>query len=109
MAVSWDRKGISGLRYFYRTERRGKRVVKTYVGRGSEGLAAARHDEKVRRQRQVDRRHWEEILCRHEQGRERVDALLAPTRLLMRSVLVVNGFYQHHGSEWRRRGKRIHG
>ena len=107
--MSWDRKGSSGLRYFYRTERCGKRVVKTYLGRGSEGLAAARQDETVRRQRQVDRGHWEGILHRHEQGRERVDALLAPTRLLMRSVLVVNGFYQHHGSEWRRRGKKLHG
>ncbi len=54
--MSWERRQRgAGRRYYYRAERRGKRVVKQYVGAGSEAERAAQADAEVRAEREAER------------------------------------------------------
>ncbi len=100
--MSWDRKP-NGKSYYYRNKRVDGRSVKDYVGRGSRGDKAAQLDEQERLQRQLDRQHWFATLTRLDNAEQSLDQLVYAATTLMRTVLIVSGFYLHKGHEWRNR------
>jgi len=107
--MGWDRKTKSGRSYYYQAKRINGRVLKTYVGSGKTAERAAQQDLELRRRQKADREYWEHVFSQFDENRQTTDALLAWTKLLMRSALVSQGYYQHHRGEWRMRGRRSHG
>lgn len=99
--MSWDTKGKSGP-YYYRSVREGGRVRKIYVGRGPRADEAAREVEQRRQAHQagLEARHREQ--ARTAVAEARLNELQTQLNLLIQAVLLVAGFYKHHG-QWRRR------
>ena len=68
--MAWERRR-NGHTYYYRAQREGDRVVKTYIGRGEKGRLAAAADEAARRSRaeskqiDFDKRHALDDLVAH--------------------------------------------
>jgi hypothetical protein len=99
--MAWEhRKGVG--RYYTRSRRVGRRVVREYVGGGSVGELAAAADAKSREEAQRQAQVWRErraaIAASSESTRCFSDAL----DRLAQGTLVVAGYHQHHRGEWRR-------
>jgi hypothetical protein len=78
-------------------------VVRQYLGRGEEARLAAALVQERQRQRQVDRQARQADQQVWEAACEPLADLIARTDLLLRAVLLANGYHQHHHGEWRRR------
>jgi hypothetical protein len=104
--VSWDKKksGKGQRFYFYRSGREGEKRVKQYIGAGVVGAQAARHDAEARRHRQEQKQEWQRAWANIEACRGPLDELCHLLGVMVKSVLIVGGLYQHARSEWRRRG-----
>ncbi|QDU59565.1 hypothetical protein Pan216_03950 [Planctomycetes bacterium Pan216] len=101
--MSWDRKE-NGRKYYYRNRRdENGRAVKEYVGQGRRAVQAEREDQEARLQRLQVKQQWQTIFDELDDVNRPVKELVAINTLLMRAVLIVNGFYLHRGHEWRRR------
>jgi hypothetical protein len=103
--MAWLQRGNS--RCYVRSVRHGRRVLQEYFGNGPEAQLAALIDQERQRQRQLQR---QARLAAQETWRvasEPMNELVQLSDLLLRATLLVNGYYQHHGAEWRpRRGYR---
>ncbi|HPM82741.1 MAG TPA: hypothetical protein PLF81_18685 [Candidatus Anammoximicrobium sp.] len=103
--MSWERRR-NGRLFYYREFRRGRRVVKEYVGGGAVGEAAAREDA-ARREQRAAQRH-------EEQERRQADLMLsqhvrtvdANTDAMLETVLLVAGFHRPRRKAWRKRSSR---
>jgi hypothetical protein len=89
--------------YYYRTRRKGRRVVREYVGTGEAARLASQLDALLREQRrqrlQVLRNEKAELAALDAEMREMMKA----TDLVARAALRAAGFHQHKRGEWRRR------
>ena len=104
--MSWDAKKSGkgrGSLLSHRGEP-GAKKAKQYVGKGVIGARAARQDAEVRRQREGRQRNWDLAWAQIEECRRPLDEFCCLVNMVVKSVLVVGGLYQHGGSEWRRRG-----
>ena len=101
--MAWEQRGEH--RYYYRSVRRGGRVVKEYVGTGPLAEAMAQLDEEDRRRRKEEAEEWtEEARCMDELEAP-IEELCEAAETLAKAVLVAAGYRQHNGGEWRlRRG-----
>src|SRR5262245_60242695 len=95
--MPWVRRGKKD--YYYRTRRRDGRVLREYHGSGAEARLAAALDD----QRRVETEARRQEQAQWEATDAPVQALDELAVLLMRSALVVAGYHQHAGGEWRRR------
>lgn len=93
--------------YYYRSRRRGRRVDRDYLGRGPEASLAAALVEERQRQRQAKRQQRVEAQQVWEAASAPLEELLQEVDLLVRAVLLINGWHQHARGQWRRR--RHHG
>ena len=89
-------------RYYYRKERRGTRVISSYVGSGATAELIAQCE----LWRKAEEAH-ERAKIKREQSESQAQARLvlateAAVRDLMKAALLVNGFHQHK-RQWRRR------
>jgi len=101
--VAWEERG--GRRYYYRSVRRGGRVVKEYVGAGPVAEATAQLDEDDRRRREGAAVSWKEEMMRMEALEAPIEELCDAAETLARAALVAAGYRQHNRGEWRlRRG-----
>ena len=89
--------------HYYRSVRVGAKVKRVYVGCGEKARLAAAADERRRRRQQMerstlqaDRQQWE-AACTH------LNELIAVTNLLVKAVLLAEGFHQHQQGAWRQR------
>jgi len=102
--MAWQRRG-SGL-YFYRSVRRGGRVVKEYGGAGVIGQLAELAAEADRLERETQNQAEEEQLaaildtCGPENP---LAQFSAEASRLVSEALTSAGYYRHHRGEWRRR------
>jgi hypothetical protein len=101
--MGWETRRGQG-RYYTRSRRVGRRVVRTYVGTGLLAEQAAAEDALRQAQRQAQREAREAERQRHEEAAGPLNGLGALTDLVMRATLLSAGCYQHDGGEWRRRG-----
>ena len=87
---------------YYRKERRGHRVVSTYVASGATAHMLAEMDAMTRRVAEEQRAQLDQIIA---ESRE-VDAPGADldelVRLLTRAAFLLNGYHRHKG-QWRKR------
>jgi len=106
--MSWDaKKSGRGKRfYYYRSEKRGPKWAKKYVGAGVVGAMAARRDAEARSRRQEHHRDWDRNWANIEACGQPLDEFCRLLKLMVKSVLVACGYYLHARSEWRRRGNR---
>jgi hypothetical protein len=101
--VAWERRG--GRRYYYRSVRRGGRVMKEYVGSGGLAEATARLDEQDRKRQEVEAQARQEEVRRMESLEAPIRELCEATETLVRAALIAAGYRQHNRGEWRlRRG-----
>jgi hypothetical protein len=102
--MAWVRRGLK--QYYYRTRRKGQRVLREYFGSGPEAEVAAALDA-ARRAEQVRRRR----AARAEQQRTAVaDSLVRSfwelAELLLRASLAAAGYRQHARGHWRKKRRR---
>ena len=98
--MAWEKRKDSRKRYYYRSVRQGKRVVKQYFGAGLAGEIAASLDASAGRKRE------EQVAAVRESRRQYVEALEPLAVLedcvgaLMRDALASAGYEYRHG-RWR--------
>jgi len=104
--MSWDRKqrGAAGG-YFYRCVRRNGKPRKVYMGRGPGAEAAAAANERSRLARQTIQEQQRAEQLRMTFADLALQDLRVLLNVLVKAILVVHGYHEHHG-EWRRRRDR---
>jgi len=104
--LSWDAKARGSKRgYFYKSIRRGDRIVKVYMGRGEEADEAARQIEQRRKDCQAQREAWQEELAQLAAADQHLRELQEAAYLLVAAVLTGAGYHQRRG-EWRKQRRR---
>jgi hypothetical protein len=105
--MAWERRA-RGTRYYTRSRKVAGRVVREYVGGGLPGALAAKLDAAVRAKRQQDARAWNELRTRLEHVESAGRQLCEATDVVVRAVLILAGYHQHHRGEWRKDRARGH-
>jgi hypothetical protein len=100
--VAWETRAHSGGRYYTRSRKVGARVVRSYVGTGAKGEAAAAEDARLRAERAERAARVVAERRRLQALDEQVAAVTAATLALVRERLAVAGYRQHHRGEWRK-------
>jgi hypothetical protein len=99
--MGWETRGGKG-RYYTRSVWSGGKVVRQYVGTGSDAEKAAAEDEARRARREAAREAGREEAERRGEADAEVAALGDAVGLLARAALAAAGYHEHRG-EWRRR------
>jgi hypothetical protein len=99
--MAWERR--RNFTYYYRARKIHGRVVKEYVGRGTHAEVAAKRDTLARVARAEAREHRIREQQAFHEANETVDAFVTALDSLTRTSLILVGYHQHHGSEWRKR------
>ena len=99
--MAWETKGRS--RYYTRSKRVGRCVVRESFGKGPEAHLAAAVDDRRRQEREMRwaarHREW----CRWQTGAAPLQRLIEVSDLLVRAALLAAGFHQHERGAWRRK------
>jgi hypothetical protein len=100
--MAWERRR-DGRRFYYRSHRRGSRVVKEYCGCGEAGEAAAKEDANRRAARATHRQG--EQLRRQECDRlnQSLVAMDVEAAAMVEGALLTAGYYRHCRGRWRKR------
>jgi hypothetical protein len=102
--MSWEAR--KGRRYYYRAFRQQGRLVKQYVGSGSDAVAVAEQDvalraeQAARRQAEQERRQLDLALS------DQVASLAAEAGALMEAALLAAGYHRPQRKPWRKRRSR---
>lgn len=100
--MSWDKRERGGKRgYFYRSIRRGNRVVRVYLGRGPEAEEAARQIEQRRRDQQAQREGMHAEITDLGAADQCLRDLQEAVHLIVSAMLTGAGYYKRRG-EWRK-------
>jgi len=100
----WEQRGNGKSRYYFRSQRVGKRVRKVYLGSGEAAKLAAEEDAVSRAQRIADQMAVGELKATLAQADQVTAELRHGAELLAEATLIGMGFHQHRG-QWRlRRG-----
>lgn len=103
--MAWEKRR-NGRLYYYRATRRGKRVVKTYIGTGPAAEAAARADAERRAARAAERQAEQQVREAHAMAVEQVVAFGCQVNSLMEAELLAAGYHRHCRGPWRKRRRR---
>lgn len=100
--MGWDKKGVTGTKYYYRSIRVGMRVLKVYLGRGQDAEREAKNvqERKAEQQQQANANRQE--IERTRDAQQLSDDLFRMAVMLFKATLLTVGFYPHK-STWRRR------
>src|SRR4051794_10893344 len=99
--MAWERRP-SG-RDYYRSHRRGDRVVKHYFGRGRVALVAADLDDRARRRRAAEAEDLRRLRAQLGPADAALKALEAACQQVYEATLLAAGFRRQNYSKWRRR------
>jgi hypothetical protein len=102
--MAWDTR--RGHRYYYRSVRRGGRVVKEYLGTGRVAELSARLDDLTRERRAIERQDRAAERARCEVLEAQTLELIQLTDALVAATLTVAGYHRHDRGAWRRRRDR---
>ena len=102
--MAWITRG--GCRFYVRSVRRGRHVLREYYGTGAEAELAAALDADRRRRREADRAEAAGRTAAWRAAVAPLERLAAATDLLARAVLLAGGYRQHHQGQWRQRRDR---
>src|SRR3954468_6403711 len=99
--IAWEKRPTGW--FYYRSERRGDRVVKRYVGRGEVARIAAEIDREVRAGREADARAFRELVARLAPPEDEMRALDCACDLSVEAALTAAGFHRPNHGAWRRK------
>lgn len=91
-----------GRKYYYRSRKVGKKVVKQYLGGGLAAEIAARQDAEVRERRRRAKNEVSQMAATLRDADELLGELDRGVELLVAAELLAAGFHRH-GTVWRRR------
>lgn len=103
--MAWEQRR-NGRKYYYRSHRRGDRVIKEYVGGGAKGEAAARADADRRAARAAGRQAEQQLREAYATAVEQVVALGCQASAVMELELLSAGYHRHDRGAWRKRRTR---
>jgi len=89
-------------RYWYRSVRVGRRVIKEYLGTGELAQTMAEIDVLERQERDLAREAIRAERARENEIDRELDAMGAQVRALTGAVLEAHGYHKHKG-QWRKR------
>jgi len=98
--MAWETRRGKG-RYYTRSRRIGRRVIREYVPKALAELAAEA-DRRDRLAREAERAKWRDERAQLTTIDEELDELDQVCVSLAKGALLVSGYHQHKG-EWRRR------
>lgn len=98
--MSWLKR--RGLKYYYRSVRRGDRISNVYLGRGHAAELAAQVDALRRAERQREAQELGQLKQQLEPAQMTIKELSKMVELMTRSALLVAGWRQHVRSAWRK-------
>lgn len=100
--MAWEKRG-DHYYYYYRSVRRGGRVVKCYEGSGKLAEIVAKLDVLERQERRAQRMADQ----RPDEGLDEAEAVLVAmceaSEILARAALTLAGYHRHDRGPWRRR------
>jgi hypothetical protein len=96
---------VGKRRYYYRSHRVGPKTVRSYIGTGAVGEAAALADDLRRVERERQRRAHEEEEARHAAAFGPLLELCELTEVLAQAALLAAGYHQHDRT-WRHKRER---
>ena len=100
--MSWNTRQRGDKRgYFYRSIRRGDRIVNEYLGRGPEAEEAARQIEQRRRDRRAQREEMQKEIAQLAAADQSLRELQEAVHLVVSAVLTDAGYSKRRG-EWRK-------
>jgi hypothetical protein len=102
--MAWELRGNRS--YYYRSVRRGGRVIKEYVGTGRVAELYARLDALARERRANERQDRAVEQDSWNALEAQTDELIRITDALVAATLTVAGYYRHDRGAWRRRRER---
>ena len=102
--MAWETR--RGRRYYYRSVRRGGRVVKEYFGTGRVAELCAQLDALTLERRAIERQDRAAERDRCDALEARTLELIELTDALVAATLTVAGYHRHDRGAWRRRRDR---
>ena len=104
--MAWERRG--NRRYYYRSIRRGRRVVKQYFGRGPLAEQAAREDAERRAARERERQAMLAEMRGMQEVARLTDQVETDARLLLDATMLASGLHRPNYGPWRRKRAKQH-
>src|SRR5450631_3468465 len=92
--------------HYYRSVRVGAKVKRVYVGCGEKARLADAADKQRRLRQRIDRSKLQADRQQWQAACAPLNELIAVTNLLVKAVLLVEGFHQHQQGAWRQRRDR---
>ena len=103
--MGWERRGSAGP-YYYRSLRRGGRVVKQYCGFGSRGELAAKEDAERRAAQAAKQQAVREEMRTMQPAVALTSNVATDANLFLEAVLLTSGLHRNNYGPWRaRRGE----
>ena len=99
--MAWERRGTAGP-FYYRSVRRGGRVVKQYFGKGSTAQQAAQEDEQRRAAREQERRAIVAEMAQDQSIRLMTNDFEEETKLLTEASMLAAGYRRTNYGPWRK-------
>ena len=100
--MGWESRGKAGP-YYYRSVRRGKRVLREYLGRGVAAERAAREDEQLRAARAQEHQAIIAEMAQAEPIQLMADNLEEEITLLTEASMLTEGYRRTNYGPWRRK------
>ena len=97
--MAWETRKRGG-RYYYRSRRVGRRVIKEYVGRGAAAELIAELDRQNRAKRQEAIEAVRRTQNRLDEATKPLTVFISNLDVLVQAELLAAGFHDHRG-EWR--------
>ena len=98
--MAWEQR--SGSSYYYRKERRGKRVVSRYIGGGLIGQICADNDAQERQKRKMEHSFLKADRLQEEETDAHMEYATHLIKSIVETCLMAAGIHNHRG-EWRRK------
>lgn len=100
--MGWEKRS-GGKMYFYRSLRRGSRIVRRYFGRGPAAEYAAEILDLQREEQLEERKRKKAIQQAYSAVADAAGDYLDSSQLLLRACLLAAGLYRHDRGSWRTR------
>ncbi|MEN6371848.1 MAG: hypothetical protein ABFD64_07515 [Armatimonadota bacterium] len=100
--MAWELRNGCGP-YYTRSIRRGRQVIRQYVGKGLLGEQAAQADVEMRLERDAKQQEETESLALLKSSEGMVIDLYDAVETITRAQLLQAGYHRHNRSEWRKR------
>jgi len=99
--VSWEQRRTQ--HYYYRSRKIRGRIIRQYYGRGNQAERAATEDAERRAEHERERTERQHIQALNTE----TTTLYQHATTLVKAVYLIEGYHQHHRSEWRKRRTHI--